>query len=290
MPPKDKELFREHIKRFIAILPLYKEYAEVLHQVLQHAVRNYDLFAIIQTRAKSIASFSEKILRKRYSDPLKQMTDLCGARVIVHTRSEIRAVSRFIETHFEIDWANTIDVTERLKPTEFGYRSIHYIVSFKPGVFPTPEVNVNIPPNVFNLKAEIQVRTILEHGWADITHNTSYKGEFKVPQAIERELAATAAILESADSSFSRIIERLQNYQSSYGAYLTKAQMQEKIEQLEIILEFDQDNFELASRIGKLAIALEDWQKAIDVLSKYKNSHYAPALRDLGVAMCKKDK
>ncbi|MHA2231103.1 MAG: RyR domain-containing protein, partial [Candidatus Hodarchaeales archaeon] len=42
------------------------------------------------------------------------------------------------------------------------------------------------------------------------------------------------------------------------------------------------------SRIGKLAIALGDWQKTIDVLSKFTHTKCSPVLRDLGVAICKK--
>ncbi|MBA7617233.1 hypothetical protein ES703_24545 [subsurface metagenome] len=115
----------------------------------------------------------------------------------------------------------------------------------------------------------------------------SYKGAFKIPDKWERELAGLAAILEGADSSFARIQAGLQRYAASYGAYMTEEQMHDEIDNLEIILEHDPGNAELAARIGKLAITLGDWQKAIDVLSKYVNSEYQPALKELGIAMCK---
>ena len=79
-------------------------------------------------------------------------------------------------------------------------------VSFKPGEFPSKDIPVEIPkllldglpPELFDppkphpYKAEIQVRTILEHAWADISHDMTYKSGFKVPARILREFAAAA--------------------------------------------------------------------------------------------------
>ena len=115
--------------------------AEALQQVLMKAARQSVPLAIIQTRPKAIPSFVEKAIRKkkvgRYDEPLIRMTDLCGGRVITQTLAEVHAVSDFIEKYFIVDEKNSVDVSERLKPSEFGYRSIHYIVQFKRGVFPT---------------------------------------------------------------------------------------------------------------------------------------------------------
>src|ERR1019366_7282591 len=94
--------------------------------------------AIVNARVKSLASFADKILRKRPlyvdpkdpqpPDPLVRMTDLCGGRVITQTADEVVAVCAWIKQAFDIDWANSEDASQRLKPTEFGYRSVHYIV------------------------------------------------------------------------------------------------------------------------------------------------------------------
>ena len=111
------------------------------------------------------------------------MTDLCGARVIVHTGDQVRAVCQFIEEAFDIDRPNSEDHSQRQKPTEFGYRSVHYIVSVNPARLRAPvpkeilgpQAERPIPPEILGLKAEIQVRTLLEHAWADIGHEMTYK-------------------------------------------------------------------------------------------------------------------
>jgi ppGpp synthetase/RelA/SpoT-type nucleotidyltranferase len=281
---------RGQIAAFRERRPGYVVFAATLEQVLGKAATKTAPLAIVQARPKSIASFAEKIFRKRCANPVDEFTDLCGGRVIVHTSEEVDAISKFVEEHFEIDWDNSIDVRQRLKPSEFGYRSVHYIVSFKSGVFPTEEIEVDVPPELLampNHRAEVQVRTILEHAWADTAHELAYKAGFEIPDRWQREFARVAAVLEQADSSFSRIHGGLREYASSYGAYMTEDQMRRELEVLEFVLTVDPENADLAARIGKLAIELGDWHKAVDILSEYVDSQDATVLRDLGVATCK---
>jgi ppGpp synthetase/RelA/SpoT-type nucleotidyltranferase len=301
---RDKAWARRQVKEFAARRPMYVRYAEVLEQILEGVVRDYDPHAIVQARAKTISSFAEKIWRKRdaYRYPVNQLTDLCGARVILHTPHDVEAVSEFIKRHFTIDWDNSQDVKERLEPSQFGYRSVHYIVQLRPDSFPTVDIGVKLPPEgdaLFGLKAEVQVRTMLEHAWADVTHSMSYKAEFDTPPKWERALAGVAAALERADDSFSTIRDGLEAYSESFGAYMEPPRMREQIARLEIALEHDPENAELAGRIGRLANVLGDWDTAERVLAAIASDRTSieqgrvplrdrPILRDLGHARCMK--
>jgi ppGpp synthetase/RelA/SpoT-type nucleotidyltranferase len=271
--------------------PRYVRYAEVLGQVLRLAGKGLAPLAIVQTREKAIASFAEKALRKmhKYSDPVNQLTDLCGARVITRTRSEVDAYCEIIKSHFEIDWDNSLDTSQRLKPSEFGYRSIHYIIKFRRNV----DYGIEIPEEVFCLKAEVQVRTLVEHAYADFGHDLTYKGAFALPIAWQRELASVAAALEEVDQTFSRIEDRLRDYTTSYGKYLSEEERLREIDRLEIILEHVPDDAGLAAQLGKLAIIQEDWDKAEKTLARFVDPTEPerapqPILRDLGVTYCKK--
>lgn len=294
----DREWTRGQVEEYKRRLPHYLLFAKVLGQALEKAARKYAPLAIVQTRPKSLASFAEKCQRKKakYRHPVNQLTDLCGGRVIVHTADEVRAISAFIERNFQIDEENSVDVSQRLKPSEFGYRSVHYIVSFKAGAFPSRDVDIEVPAVLLddgqfpNRRAEVQVRTILEHAWADIAHDRTYKSSFRIPERWEREFAGVAAVLEGADKNFSRILEGLGVYAASYGAYMSEEQMRAEAALLEIVLEYDPDNTELAGRIGKLAITLGDWPKAVEILGKHAGSGDPSVLRDLGVALCKMHK
>ena len=291
--PADLEWARSQLALYQDRYADYELFASVLKGVLDQAAARLAPLAIVQARPKSIASFGEKIWRKRakYRAPVNRMTDLCGARVITHTAAQVRAVSEFIEEHFEIDWENTVDVSQRLAPTEFGYRSVHYIVKFRRGSFPTPEVDVEVPAVLYrmpNRRAEIQVRTVLEHAWADICHDLIYKSPFRVPLQWVREVAGLAALLETADSAVARIQHGLESYRASYGDYLSPEQMHEEIEKLRLVLEHDPGNARLAARVGKLAITLGAWDDAIAVLASAALGRDPGVLRDLGVAVCKR--
>jgi ppGpp synthetase/RelA/SpoT-type nucleotidyltranferase len=297
MAPTIQETDRDwaclQIEEYRNVFPRYASCARVLQQVLEKASRMHAPLAIVQTRPKAIASFAEKAQRKKgkYRDPLIRMTDLCGARVITQTLSEVKAVSEFIEKHFAVDWGNSIDVSQRLKASEFGYRSVHYVVQFKRGIFPSEDIDVSIPDETLPdpscpMKAEIQVRTLLEHAWAGFAHDRVYKSEFAIPEKWQRELAGVAAMFEGADEAFARIQAGLQVYTTSYGAFMSAEQMQKEIEILETVLDCEPQNAPVAHRIGKLAMTRGDWQKAIDVFSRYVASRYQPILRDLGVALC----
>jgi ppGpp synthetase/RelA/SpoT-type nucleotidyltranferase len=271
--------------------PRYVRYAEVLGQVLRLAGKDLAPLAIVQTREKAIASFAEKALRKmhKYSDPVNQLTDLCGARVITRTRSEVDAFCEYIKDHFEVDWDNSLDTSQRLTPSEFGYRSIHYIVKLRR----EEDYGITIPEEAFCLKAEIQVRTLVEHAYADFGHDLTYKGAFTLPIAWQRELASVAAALEEVDQTFSRIEDRLREYTTSYGKYLSAEERQREMDRLEIILEHVPDDAGLAAKLGKLAIIKEDWDKAEEVLARFVDPKepekaWQPILRDLGVTYCKK--
>jgi len=286
----DRAWLADQVAKYEKLRPHYRTYADVLAAVLRRGAQEIAPLAIVQSREKSMASFAEKAMRKRgkYACPVSQLTDLCGARVIMHTRSEVDRFCRFVERSFEIDRANSVDASERLKPAEFGYRSVHYIVSF----LPDHDYGVPIPGEVLGLKAEVQLRTLVEHAYADFGHDLTYKGAFTLPTAWLRELASAAAALEEVDQIFSRIETRLREYATSYGKHLSGEKLQQEMDLLRAILEHDPGNRGLAARLGKLAMTREDWPTAIAVLSRHVDAGRpeaaAPAiLCDLGVALCK---
>lgn len=276
------------VDQFVAMLPRYDQYAMVLDQVLRKATAELAPLAIVQTRRKSVTSFAEKCLRKRARrpDPVHQFTDLCGARVIARTRSEVDRLCRFVEENFDVDRENSVDASKRLLPSEFGYRSVHYIVNLRNDV----DYGVAIPQEVLGLRAEIQARTTTEHAYSDFAHDLTYKGAFELPLAWRRQLAGAAATLEEVDAVFTRIEQGLREYASSYGRYLSDEERQEEIARLEIVLEHDPGNPELADRLARLAMARGDWERVVTVLSPLVDADPAgaphPVRRDLGIALC----
>jgi len=299
----DRTWLADQVAKYKGVYPHYRRYAELLEEALKRAAADLAPLAIIQSRAKSIASFAEKALLKRhkYQDPVNQLTDLCGARVICRTRAEVEAMSDFVKRAFDVDDRNSLDCSQRLKTTEFGYRSVHYIVEFREdaereeGAKEEQEkvYGASIPDEVLGKKSEIQIRTMVEHAYADFGHDLTYKGSFELPKEWERELAGVAASLEEADLTFSRIEERLTLYATNYGAYLSKEELEKEIENKAIVLEHDPENVELAVRLAKLAQMAENWDRAEQVLKPFVDEEAPekapqPVLRELGITCCKK--
>lgn len=285
----DRSWLDEQIRNYEGSLPRFRALADLVRAALEGAARRLAPLAIVQTRVKAIASLAEKIQRKpRFEgDVTVRFTDLCGGRIMAPTRSEVRSLCEFIEDAFEIDWKNSVDVRQRLRPAEFGYRSVHYVVSLPRDAAAARRLGVAVPPELLGLKAEIQVRTFPEHAWADLAHDLSYKGAFRLPERWQRELAALAAMLEQADELMERVEGGLREYFSSYDAYLGPEELAQERRRLEVVLEHDPDNVALACRIAKLAMCAGDWSAGVDVLAPHAGSDQPAALRDLGVALCK---
>ncbi|MDP2417662.1 MAG: hypothetical protein U1D25_02395 [Hydrogenophaga sp.] len=167
---------------------------------------------LVESRTKEIKSVVEKVSRsaKSYSDPLNEITDLSGLRVIAYYEDEAALVGEIIEEEFSVDEANS---TPKLpSPSEFGYRSAHYIVSLNDKRSALPEY-----AGLAGLKAEIQVRTVLQHAWAAISHKLQYKREEDVPAALRRKLFRLSALFELADDEFISLREA----SSRVGAEIT---------------------------------------------------------------------
>jgi ppGpp synthetase/RelA/SpoT-type nucleotidyltranferase len=290
----NRQWLKEQVKLFTELQPRYNQLEQVLREILEKARDKFAPLTLIQSRTKSISSFTGKVLRKRLEkpNPILEFTDLCGIRVIVMNREHIETFCDFIKANFDIDWDNSIDVSQRLKVNEFGYRSVHYIVSLREDSFREGDIRIDLPKSVLPdnrspMKAEIQVRTMLEHCWAECSHDVAYKGAFKLPSALQRELAVSAALLENTDSNLTRINNAIKRYYSNYGSYMTIDEIEEELEIGEIIIENSPADFRVAHHVGKLALASEHLEKAVEIMSKHIDSGYQPLLRDLGVAMTK---
>jgi len=289
----NKDTLHKYIQRYSKEEKIYQTFADILEEIFLRAVKLHAPFSIIQTRTKSISSLAEKIIRKnKYTNPLQEITDLCGARIITQTQQQVKQISQFIRENFIIDWTNSLDTIKKLQIKEFGYRSVHFIV--------TPLKNeilgVKIPKNLQGKKAEIQVRTILQHTWADIVHDRIYKTTLKIPLEWERESARLAALLENADENITRSTSLIDSYTANYGNSMNREFLYNEIETLKTILETEPVNENkpiLALKIARLARFPGDWELIIKLLNSFisTDSEVKSEIRiELGYALCKKYK
>jgi predicted RNase H-like nuclease/ppGpp synthetase/RelA/SpoT-type nucleotidyltranferase len=151
-------------------------------------------------RAKSVASFAAKAHRAVdgvpvYADPLEEITDQIGVRVITYLHSDVAAVADLLGDQLTV--LNDRDMgQETASEGRFGYASRHLLVTTVPEERP----------------AQVQVRTVLQHAWAEFEHAIRYKGTIPAEHApdLDRRFTLAAGLLELADREFSLIRDRLQ--------------------------------------------------------------------------------
>lgn len=145
----------------------------------------------IKTRIKDPDHVLEKIVRKKTKHPeviidLKNyshiITDLAGVRALHLFKEDWETIHEFIIHTWDLQKKPVANICEgdheefvdrfrergcTIRKHPFGYRSVHYLVSFTPSKIESTTV-------------EIQVRTILEEAWSEIDHIIRYpyaKGE-----------------------------------------------------------------------------------------------------------------
>lgn len=163
----------------------------------------------ISSRCKDVKSFKEKVEKKGYENPKDEIFDFSGIRVITYVESEVNKVSEVIDNEFYIIEEHSVDKTKELNDDQFGYRSVHYVAKLNDERSELPEYN-----KYQNIPFEIQVRTLLQHAWAEIEHDRSYKLKEKLPETLElkRRFHLLAANLELADREFDKIVYDIEHY------------------------------------------------------------------------------
>ena len=168
-------------------------------------------------RIKTRESVAGKMERKpdKYSS-IRNMTDLLGVRIICYFSDQVNQIAEIVGKCLEIDLKNSVDKRKLLDPTSFGYLSLHCICSL-------PR-NAGYPEELCGLKFEIQIRTVLQHTWAEIEHDLGYKSEFGIPRDLRRNFSRVAGLLEFADEAFLQIRSSIEKYENQVRDLITNDQ------------------------------------------------------------------
>jgi ppGpp synthetase/RelA/SpoT-type nucleotidyltranferase len=206
-PEREGDPVRRAVQTFAAMQPDLRaatdRFLALVTTLLDDAGINY---LSVNGRAKSVASFAAKADRTLdgeliYGDPLEQITDQIGVRVITYLHSDVAAVADLLSDQLEV--LDDRDMgQETASEGRFGYASRHLLVAFDgtPG------------PAQLRHRAQIQVRTVLQHAWAEFEHAIRYKGTIPAEHApdLDRRFTLAAGLLELADREFTMIRDRLQ--------------------------------------------------------------------------------
>ena len=204
--------FTEHrrtaVEEYRRIRGRYEAFAQAVREILVQALRVAEIRVnSVEARAKDPESFGAKTELPSDSDhrvpkykcPLRDITDLAGVRIIAFFPRTVESIGDCIRKEFDV--IEHTDHSQRLLEQEqFGYQSEHYLVKLSGRRTALPEYEPHR-----GLVAEVQVRTILQHAWAEIEHDIQYKTSITTPDTIRRRFMSLAGLLEIADREFQAI-------------------------------------------------------------------------------------
>ena len=192
-------------------LPRLREAADIVYGRLKATLDEAGLLvAAIEYRVKAEDSLAGKLeLKGAKYKTLADITDIIGMRVITFYIDDVDKVASAVERLFEVDWANSVDKRKIHEIDSFGYLSLHYICSM-------PD---------FPYRFEIQMRTVLQHAWANMNHDTGYKSGVEVPREYLRNLSRLAGMLELVDEQFSSIRAELTDYRRRVRALVASGNL-----------------------------------------------------------------
>ncbi len=174
----------------------------------------------ISGRVKTKESLAEKISRpgKQYKK-LSDITDLVGLRIVTFFEDDVDAVAGLLEREFSLVQEHCVDKRAYVEPDKFGYRSLHNVCLLSEPRRSLTE-NASFSGELF----EVQVRSILQHAWAEIEHDLGYKGAITIPNEIKRQLSRVSGLLEIADRDFREIRDKSRAYRAKASNELKRQQ------------------------------------------------------------------
>lgn len=191
-------------------VPIYEILEKEANYILKAEFENSKIkIHSILSRIKSFESFYEKAERKKLEDPLHEIKDILGLRIVCLFLSDIERINAKLRNAFDvISEDNKINGYDDM--TKFGYMSHHFVVKMKPE-YTGPRYD-----KIKGLKFEIQVRTITMDAWANISHYLSYKTEDDIPKDLKRDYYALSGLFYVGDTHFELFYKESKKSEESY--------------------------------------------------------------------------
>nr|WP_120492234.1 GTP pyrophosphokinase family protein [Corynebacterium lactis] len=191
-----------------------QDFVDAVKEILSEAGLAFDA---VTARVKSFRSTRQKALRRDaegnyvYPDPWHDVHDIIGVRVTTYHSTEIPAIMDALSDSLTV--LRTIDKTAETRISgRLGYGSQHLIC----------KVGMTAPSDLepyTNMQFEVQLRTVLQHAWAEFEHDIRYKApEGATDPRIDRAFALAAGLIELADQQFDQVVAVLEGSASDESA------------------------------------------------------------------------
>jgi putative GTP pyrophosphokinase len=186
-------------KQWLEERETWQQFGSAAAARLKEMLRRRGIWANVSSRAKEIDSLIKKLINKP-NHTYDSLGDKVGVRVIVRYVREVESAMQIAHELFTC--AGRENKLTTLGPDKVGYLSTHVDIRLK-GDDPLAS---QFSPVTYH--AELQVRTMAQHLWADMAHDTFYKNDETlnpVPMQLKRRVNVLAGVVEVADNEFDRL-------------------------------------------------------------------------------------
>jgi putative GTP pyrophosphokinase len=179
---------------------------ERLEAHLRDIFGSYQRIDRISVRAKSVDRFvakAEKEIggKRKYDDPLTQIQDQLGARIVTFYKSDVEKLTAEVTKYFRhIESVQIVPDSE----SEFGYEGMHFVLFLPRDIF-----DDEIKESESILFFELQIKTLFQHAWSEAEHDLGYKASTVLSRDQKKRLAFTAAQAWGADQIFDELYSQI---------------------------------------------------------------------------------
>ncbi len=204
---------------------------------------------------------------KKYKDPLKEITDKVRTRIVVTSKKEQDLIKDAIISNKEV-WS-IVEIKDEysfnLDAEKFSYCAVHVLLRPLSVIF----IDEIIEEDLDLYVCEVQLKTLLQHAWAQISHDTIYKGEFEYDNDLKRIMAKSMALMEITDEYFI----------SANNHMVTQSQNEKNI--VRQLISFSNEILELPFNFNDVDFAIsKEIFNVVELPSKYTLENVVEVLRN----------
>lgn len=186
--------------------PARQTFVRLLNDQLDRELSDFDRHRIrvSTSRVKRPLRLWSKMQKPKYAGKIRRLDDIeeviddiVGVRIVCNNLSDIGFLREILESlpssdsesQYSIALESGSQKTYVDSPKPSGYRAYHAnLVTIVPGL---TELN--------RVRGELQVRTLLQDGWGELTHEDTYKPGVPLPPLVEKLAKRMADLLATVD-------------------------------------------------------------------------------------------
>lgn len=197
---------------------LYERFSEEIEGIIIKVLKAQKIpYQSVSHRVKEKEIYLNKCRNEKYNNPIEEIMDISGIRIIAYTNQDVSDICNILQDEFLIDKGNSGNKADMLATDKVGHLSVHYVLQLSKKRLELAEYK-----EYENLKCEVQVRTLLQHAWAEIEHDRNYKFTGVLPNGIKRRFYLVAGALELMDYEFDKLSKDIDEYAKKTEKALSK--------------------------------------------------------------------